>query len=59
MVEPKSQPRTMGPRLAVPADACGLTGQRVLVEQSGAWQDGHGSSYWTALVEQEAGGPRS
>ena len=37
--------------------AYGLTGQRLLAERSGAWQDGRGS-YWAALVDQEAGGPR-
>ena len=55
---PPSGASLVHPHLQSAHDACGLTGQRVLVEQSGAWQDGHGSSYWTALVEQEAGGPR-
>ena len=34
-----------------------LTGQRLLAERSGAWKGGRGS-YWAALVDQEAGGPR-
>jgi galactose-1-phosphate uridylyltransferase len=55
---PPSGASLVHPHLQSAHDACGLTGQRVLVEQAGAWQDGHGSSYWTALVEQEAGGPR-
>jgi galactose-1-phosphate uridylyltransferase len=55
---PPSGSSLVHPHLQSAHDACGLTGQRLLVEQSGAWQDGHGSSYWTALAEQEAGGPR-
>ena len=38
-------------------DARGLTSQRLLVEQTRAWQERRGS-YWAALIEQEAGGPR-
>ena len=45
------------PHLQSAHDAHGLTGQRLLVERSRAWQERHGS-YWAALVEQEAGGPR-
>ena len=45
------------PHLQSAHDAHGLTGQRLLVEHARAWQDRHGS-YWAALVEQEAGGPR-
>ena len=45
------------PHLQSAHDDCGLTGQRLLAEQSGAWQERHGS-YWAALVEQEASGPR-
>jgi galactose-1-phosphate uridylyltransferase len=46
------------PHLQSAHDACGLTGQRQLVEQAGAWQERTGWSYWTDLVEQEADGPR-
>jgi galactose-1-phosphate uridylyltransferase len=46
------------PHLQSAHDACGLTGQRLLVEQAGAWQERTGWSYWTDLVEQEADGPR-
>jgi UDPglucose--hexose-1-phosphate uridylyltransferase len=45
------------PHLQSAHDAHGLTGQRLLVERSRAWKERHGS-YWAALVEQEAGGPR-
>lgn len=45
------------PHLQSAHDAHGLTGQRLLVDRSRAWKERHGS-YWTALVEQEAGGPR-
>jgi UDPglucose--hexose-1-phosphate uridylyltransferase len=54
---PPSGASLVHPHLQSAHDACGLTGQRVLVERSRAWQERHGS-YWTALVEQEAGGPR-
>jgi UDPglucose--hexose-1-phosphate uridylyltransferase len=46
------------PHLQSAHDSCGVTGQRVLVEQAEAWQDRHGSSYWADLVGQEDGGPR-
>jgi UDPglucose--hexose-1-phosphate uridylyltransferase len=46
------------PHLQSAHDACGLTGQRLLVEQAGAWQERTGWSYWTDLVEQEADGTR-
>jgi UDPglucose--hexose-1-phosphate uridylyltransferase len=46
------------PHLQSAHDTCGVTGQRLLAEQAGAWRDRHGSSYWTDLVEQETGGPR-
>ena len=39
-------------------DAYGLTGQRFLAGQAGAWKQERHGSYWAALVEQEAGGPR-
>jgi len=45
------------PHLQSAHDAYGLTGQRLLAERSGAWKGGRGS-YWAALVDQEAGGPR-
>ena len=45
------------PHLQSAHDAYGLTGQRLLAERSGAWMGGRGS-YWAALVDQEAGGPR-
>ncbi|MGH3258915.1 MAG: hypothetical protein ACRDOU_26535 [Streptosporangiaceae bacterium] len=45
------------PHLQSSHDACGVTGQRVLVEQARAWKERSGS-YWAALVEQEASGPR-
>jgi galactose-1-phosphate uridylyltransferase len=46
------------PHLQSAHDACGLTGQRQLVEQARAWRDRRGSSYWADLTEQEADGPR-
>ncbi len=54
---PPSGASLVHPHLQSAHDAYGLTGQRILVEQSRAWQDRHGP-YWAALVEQEAGGPR-
>jgi UDPglucose--hexose-1-phosphate uridylyltransferase len=54
---PPSGASLVHPHLQSVHDAYGLTGQRFLVEQSRAWQERHGS-YWAALVEQEAGGPR-
>jgi UDPglucose--hexose-1-phosphate uridylyltransferase len=45
------------PHLQSAHDAHGLTGQRLLVDRSKAWKERHGS-YWAALVDQEAGGPR-
>jgi galactose-1-phosphate uridylyltransferase len=45
------------PHLQSAHDAHGLTGQRLLAERSRDWQERHGS-YWTALVDQEASGPR-
>jgi UDPglucose--hexose-1-phosphate uridylyltransferase len=46
------------PHLQSAHDGCGLTGQRLLAERSRAWLERHRSSYWAALVDQEAGGPR-
>jgi galactose-1-phosphate uridylyltransferase len=45
------------PHMQSAHDAHGLTGQRLLVERSRAWKEQHGS-YWAALTDQEAGGPR-
>ena len=55
---PPSGASLVHPHLQSAHDSCGLTGQRLLVEQAAAWQDGHGSSYWMALLEEEADGPR-
>lgn len=54
---PPSGASLVHPHLQSAHDACGLTSQRLMVERCRAWQDGHGS-YWAALVDQEAGGPR-
>ncbi len=54
---PPSGASLVHPHLQSAHDDCGLTGQRLLVEQSRAWQERHGP-YWAALVDQEAGGPR-
>jgi UDPglucose--hexose-1-phosphate uridylyltransferase len=45
------------PHLQSAHDAHGLTGQRLLVERSRDWMQRHGS-YWAALVDTEASGPR-
>jgi galactose-1-phosphate uridylyltransferase len=54
---PPSGSSLIHPHLQSAHDDCGVTGQRTMVEGSRAWQDEHGS-YWAALVDQEAGGPR-
>jgi UDPglucose--hexose-1-phosphate uridylyltransferase len=54
---PPSGSSLVHPHLQSAHDDCGVTGQRLMVERSRAWQDSHGS-YWAALVDQEAGGPR-
>ncbi len=54
---PPSGSSLVHPHLQSAHDAHGLTGQRLLAERSRAWKDRHGS-YWAALVDQEAGGPR-
>jgi UDPglucose--hexose-1-phosphate uridylyltransferase len=54
---PPSGASLVHPHLQSAHDDCGLTGQRLLVERSRAWQERHGP-YWAALVDQEAGGPR-
>ena len=55
---PPSGASLVHPHLQSAHDACGLTGQRLLAEQSRAWHDDRHGSYWAALVDQEAGGPR-
>lgn len=54
---PPSGASLVHPHLQSAHDACGLTGQRILVERAAAWGAGT-ASYWTALVDQEEGGPR-
>jgi UDPglucose--hexose-1-phosphate uridylyltransferase len=54
---PPSGASLVHPHLQSAHDACGLTGQRLLVERSSAWSEQKGS-YWADLVEQEAAGPR-
>jgi len=54
---PPSGSSLVHPHLQSSHDACGLTGQRLAAEKSAAWHDRHGS-YWAALVDQEAAGPR-
>ena len=54
---PPSGSSLVHPHVQSAHDACGLTGQRLLVEQAQAWQERNGP-YWPALVEQEATGPR-
>lgn len=54
---PPSGASLVHPHLQSAHDAHGLTGQRLLVERGGHWHQQHGS-YWSALVEQEAAGPR-
>jgi galactose-1-phosphate uridylyltransferase len=54
---PPSGASLVHPHIQSAHDAYGLTGQRFLAERSRAWQERNGS-YWAALVEQEAGGPR-
>jgi UDPglucose--hexose-1-phosphate uridylyltransferase len=54
---PPSGASLVHPHLQSAHDAYGLTGQRLLAERSAAWGGGRGS-YWAALVDQEAGGPR-
>jgi UDPglucose--hexose-1-phosphate uridylyltransferase len=54
---PPSGSSLVHPHLQSSHDAHGLTGQRFMVERSRAWKDEHGS-YWPALIDQEAGGPR-
>jgi len=55
---PPSGSSLVHPHVQSAHDAYGLTGQRFLVEQSRAWKEEQHGSYWTTLVDQEAGGPR-
>ncbi len=54
---PPSGSSLVHPHVQSAHDGCGLTSQRFLVAQGQAWQEEHGS-YWAALVDQEAAGPR-
>jgi galactose-1-phosphate uridylyltransferase len=54
---PPSGASLVHPHLQSAHDACGLTLQRLLVEQCGAWTKAN-RPYWASLVDQEAGGPR-
>jgi UDPglucose--hexose-1-phosphate uridylyltransferase len=54
---PPSGASLVHPHLQSAHDAHGLTAQRLLVERSRDWKDRH-RTYWAALVDQEAGGPR-
>jgi galactose-1-phosphate uridylyltransferase len=54
---PPSGASLVHPHLQSAHDAHGLTGQRLLVQRSGQW-DGP-ESYWTTLMGEEEGGPRS
>ena len=54
---PPSGSSLVHPHLQSSHDACGLTVQRLMAEKSRAWHERNGS-YWAALVEAEAGGPR-
>ena len=54
---PPSGSSLVHPHLQSSHDACGLTVQRLMAEKSRAWHERNGS-YWAALVDQEAGGPR-
>src|SRR6202022_1253913 len=53
---PPSGASLIHPHLQSAHDAHGLTGQRLLVERSGAWSGP--DSYWVTLMRQEVGGPR-
>ena len=54
---PPSGSSLVHPHLQSAHDACGLTAQRVLVEQSARWPGP--TPYWRALIGQERDGPRS
>ncbi len=54
---PPSGASLVHPHLQSAHDYCGLTGQRLLAQQAAGWHEGNGS-YWAALLEAEAGGPR-
>jgi UDPglucose--hexose-1-phosphate uridylyltransferase len=55
---PPSGASLVHPHLQSAHDACGTTGQRLMAERAGEWHVQRGSSYWSELIEQEAGGPR-
>jgi galactose-1-phosphate uridylyltransferase len=55
---PPSGASLVHPHLQSAHDGHGLTGQRLLAERSRAWGEQQGGSYWAALADQEAGGPR-
>jgi UDPglucose--hexose-1-phosphate uridylyltransferase len=55
---PPSGASLIHPHLQSAHDACGTTGQRLLADRADEWHARHGSSYWSDLIEQEAGGPR-
>lgn len=54
---PPSGASLVHPHLQSAHDAHGLTNQRILVERSRAWAENN-PPYWSALVDQEEGGPR-
>lgn len=53
---PPSGSSLVHPHLQSAHDACGTTGQRVMVERSAAW--GGARSFWQDLVDHEQDGPR-
>ena len=55
---PPSGSSLVHPHIQSSHDACGLTAQRLMAEQAGAWHERRLGSYWAALVEAEASGPR-
>ena len=55
---PPSGSSLVHPHIQSSHDACGLTAQRLMAEQAGAWHERRLGSYWAALADQEAGGPR-
>ena len=55
---PPSGSSLVHPHIQSSHDACGLTGQRLMAEQAGAWHERRSGSDRAALVDQEATGPR-
>ena len=55
---PPSGSSLVHPHIQSSHDACGLTAQRLMAEQAGAWHERRLGSDWAALVEAEASGPR-